>query len=171
MNIHPAIVHFPIALLAIYALCELIRSKSLKDSFSWFAVKTTLVVVGFLGALASLSTGEIAEEAYTESQLIEVHSNFAVATTWVFGIIALVYFLLFIYKHFGEKINAKLGVNLAGRFEKVMLVTTKAQQSLLMPILALVGLITLTITGGLGGAIVYGQNADPIVSFIYSLFF
>ena len=38
-----------------------------------------------------------------------------------------------------------------------------------VPLLALLGLIAITITGGLGGAIVYGKDVDPIVSFIYKL--
>lgn len=40
-----------------------------------------------------------------------------------------------------------------------------------LPFLALIGLIAITMTGALGGAIVYGPNVDPVVKFVYSLFF
>jgi len=36
---------------------------------------------------------------------------------------------------------------------------------------ALIGAVCLTITGALGGAMVYGPTSDPFVSFIYTLFF
>jgi len=41
----------------------------------------------------------------------------------------------------------------------------------LIPLLALLGLVLIIITGGLGAAIVYGPNVDPFVNFIYSIFF
>jgi hypothetical protein len=37
-------------------------------------------------------------------------------------------------------------------------------------LLALAGLCAVTITGGLGGSMVYGPNADPVVTLIYKLF-
>ena len=40
-----------------------------------------------------------------------------------------------------------------------------------MLLIALVGIVVITITGALGGAIVYGPEVDPIVSVIYHLFF
>ncbi len=36
--------------------------------------------------------------------------------------------------------------------------------------LSILGLIMLTITGGLGGILVYGPNADFVTSFLYTLF-
>lgn len=36
---------------------------------------------------------------------------------------------------------------------------------------AALGLVAITITGGLGASIVYGPDVDPVVHFIYSLFF
>ena len=38
-------------------------------------------------------------------------------------------------------------------------------------LLALVGLVCITITGGLGGTMVYGPNADPFFGVIYKLMF
>lgn len=37
--------------------------------------------------------------------------------------------------------------------------------------LALLGIIAVTITGALGGAISHGANTDPVVQMIYNLFF
>ena len=41
----------------------------------------------------------------------------------------------------------------------------------LLFLLGLAVLIAITITGSLGGALVYGPEIDPVVSFIYHLFF
>ncbi len=38
-------------------------------------------------------------------------------------------------------------------------------------ILALIGIVGITITGTLGGAMVHGPEVDPFVSFVYHLFF
>jgi hypothetical protein len=38
-------------------------------------------------------------------------------------------------------------------------------------LLAILGLVTLLITGALGGAIVYGVAGDPFTAFVYKIFF
>jgi hypothetical protein len=57
----------------------------------------------------------------------------------------------------------------------VQSVSTKIQSIVLnvyiAPLLALLGIIAVTITGALGGAIAHGADTDPVVQMIYSLFF
>ena len=54
------VVHFPIALLTVYALMELVWSKRLRKNESWLYVKAAFLIIGLLGAYAALSTGEMA---------------------------------------------------------------------------------------------------------------
>ena len=63
MNLHPIFVHFPIALLTLYTLCELLRFKKIKDHPAWFYLKAVLIICGTLGAAAALLTGDGAKEA------------------------------------------------------------------------------------------------------------
>lgn len=172
MNIHPIFVHFPIALLTVYAIAELARFKKLIAEAYYFYVKATLVIAGTLGAFSALLTGDPAEHALTDKSLrplVETHSTFAAASTWIFTFLALVYIVLWINR---SSWNEKL---LAGKFSKIWIVKVKVADWILhspfVPILALIGLVTITITGALGGAIVYGPNVDPIVSWIYHLFY
>lgn len=171
MNIHPIFVHFPIALMTIYAVAELLRFKKIKETAYWFYVKAVLVIIGTISAFVALNTGDSAEHLANKDlrPLIEIHSTFASASTWIFGFLAIVYLVSWISKsEFDQKLRSS-------KFSKIWNIKVNIAQKILngyLPvILALIGLATITITGALGGAIVYGPEIDPIVSFIYHLFF
>lgn len=59
MDIHPVTVHFPIALLTVYGLMELVWSKRLKKEQAWFYVKASFLILGVISAYAALSTGRL----------------------------------------------------------------------------------------------------------------
>ncbi len=166
MNIHPAFVHFPIALLIVYAVLECIRPRYVMQRRSWHDIKAAFVIIGTLSAFAALSTGEMAEELVDRSkhQLVEIHSLFASISTWIFAVLAVAYLISLLTEHLpvlGAQSWWKT-FSVAGRFvERWYIAMT----------LALLGIICLTITGALGGALVYGPDVDPVVSFIYHLFF
>jgi len=165
LNIHPIFVHFPIALLTIYSLLEFVWSRKLKQSDSFFLIKASFLILGVLGAFAALQTGEIAEEGMTDSatrHLISVHSTWAAGATWIFGILALAYIIL-AYARFADKIPQIAGLSLLVRTAKILVETP------LIYLLAILGLIAITVTGALGGAIVYGSDIDPIVSYVYKI--
>ncbi|MDE2030923.1 MAG: hypothetical protein KGI58_01535 [Patescibacteria group bacterium] len=172
MNIHPIFVHFPIALMTLYAIAELIRHKKLADTVYWFHVKAILVITGTLTAFLALSTGDDAEHLLKADlrPLINMHANFAAASTLIFGFIALIYLIVWIKK---SELDQQLSKSLIGDMWKSIsnIANYILKTSTIMIVLALIGLIAITITGGLGGAIVYGPNVDPIVGFIYHLFF
>jgi len=168
MNIHPIFVHFPIALLTIYAIAELIRFKKILSLSYYFYIKAVLVIVGSLSSFIAMQTGEMAEHVLGErSTLVEKHSTFANISTYIFGFIALVYMLhWFKLSQDGKKMELS---KIPSKQIRIFIIVEKVYQSILIPILALIGLATITTTGALGGAIVYGQNIDPVVNFIYNL--
>ena len=178
MDLHPVIVHFPIAFLSVYCVLELLRFKQLTSLPQWFYLKAFLVLVGGLGALAARTSGERAAHLFfgTEEgrRLIEIHSDWANASTAVFGIIASLYVLAWLVR-----------LNLATVLEDLLLterseayraaknfvysLISQLVSSWLMALLALAGLAAILVTGALGGAIVYGPDADPFVEIIYKL--
>jgi uncharacterized membrane protein len=169
MNIHPIFVHFPIALLTVYAVLELVRFNKITSQIYWFYVKASILFAGALGAFAALSTGDGAEQTIAKElrPLVEIHSTFAAISTWIFLFIGLVYIVLWINK---TDWNQQL---FDGRFSKIwgtlLNSATKMYESPFIIILAFLGLLSITMTGALGGAIVYGPNIDPVVSFFYHL--
>ena len=46
MNIHPLLVHFPIALLTIYSLLELVPFKQIYRQSYWFYTKAIILIIG-----------------------------------------------------------------------------------------------------------------------------
>jgi uncharacterized membrane protein len=179
MNLHPIFVHFPVALLTIYALMELVRFKKVMTQPYWFYLKAVFLMLGGLGALAALYTGGMARSAVRQGdfvvavsnfrQVLAMHENFAHLSVAVFGILAASYLFLWLQREnfsvFAEKIKLgglwKLLVKFAHFFVETRLVI----------FMALAGLICITITGGLGGVMVYGPTADPFFGMIYHLMF
>ncbi|MBI5913541.1 hypothetical protein HY839_03850 [Candidatus Azambacteria bacterium] len=168
MNIHPLFVHFPIGLLVLYAVLEILPLTRWYPQAPWGAVKTVLLIFGAAGAVAASGTGEIAEKLLANEgaeELIEVHKKFATMATLIFGALAYAYFVRWISEH--HRI-------FEGRLRPLSFLRTIADIIMMRwaaVILALIGLMAITITGGLGAAIVYGPDADPLVTIIYSLFF
>lgn len=141
----------------------------------WENIKAFLVIAGTLLALLTLQTGEWAGDALRSSaadprafgssdlgKLIETHSTFATATVIIFSVLAVGYLARFLWQTGNPKIQ---------KFTFIY----KAQEIILnrwlAPVLALAGLIAVTVTGALGGAIVYGPDIDPVVKYVYGLFF
>lgn len=175
MNIHPLFVHFPIGLLVVYSVLEIVAYAwpSIRRQSWLFPVKTFLLFVGILGALAALVTGGIAEdliEGSARSYILQVHSPVAGITTLLYVILAAAYTVrIFEMKGWGQRLFGSSAffasvLRLKERLAHIVLDTW------LLPVLALVALIGMTVTGALGAAIVYGPNADPFVYFIYHLF-
>jgi uncharacterized membrane protein len=171
MNIHPLFVHFPIALLVFYAILEIVRIPLLTRQAWYFGTKAVLLIGGLVGGFAALQTGELAEEAYqgtASMPLVELHSTFATAVMIVYGILAAIYLIQC-------GIRTDTGNRIPAFLRKAWGILEGVNQAIFKtPILILgsiAGLILITIVGALGGAIVYGPEVDPIVSFIYHLLF
>ncbi len=147
-NIHPLLVHFPIALLFLYSVIKILPFQKFIPSVAWKDIERALLFFGFLGSLAAFFTGGIAEHLVQPNhQLVEMHSNFALLSVIIYGVLLLYSevfsFLKPSYARFSDGIVAK--------------------------ILALAGLICISITGMLGGVMVYGLSADPLAPLVLRL--
>lgn len=87
-NVHPVVVHFPIAVLPLAALVDLLslfwrQPATLRDTATW------LYLVGTGFALLAYFSGRTGVEAMTLSALVEpyvdAHENWAFRTTWFFA--------------------------------------------------------------------------------------
>lgn len=175
MNIHPLFVHFPIGLLVAYSGLEIATYvwPSIRRLVWLFPVKAFLLFTGVLGAFAALVTGGIAEELVEGSArayILEVHAPVAGVTTILYLILAGAYLVrAFDRNGWG---NRMLGMEnpfiRVWNFKKY--VTHLILDTWVLPVLTLLAVIGMIVTGALGAAIVYGANADPLVSFIYHLF-
>lgn len=176
MNIHPLFVHFPIGMLVLYSALEISAYlvPSLRRQIWVFPVKAFLLFTGVLSAIAALMTGGIAEDLIASTNprayILELHAPFAAATTLVYLVLAASYTVrVFDQNGWSDRIVWSHSflvriLNIKRYLSRVVLDTW------VLPFLALLGLILLTITGGLGAAIVYGPDIDPAVYFVYHLF-
>ena len=135
MPLHPLVVHFPIALLLVATVIEIVNLFLKKDYLS--KMGTVLVVLGVISGFVTLVTGEPAEEFAFDKwgkgifDTVELHSLLASISVWLFVIVAVV-------KLFGKRF--KLNKNLI---------------TALVIVFSIAGSTTLAITGHLGGKIVY----------------
>lgn len=175
MNIHPFIVHFPVAFLSVYSLMELVRIRFITSTAYWFYIKASLVIIGTLGAGAAYKSGDFAKELLNDPslhQLIEIHSKWAKLSTVLFGLIAALYAVAWLSRL--EIINrienySKLNEVLIYAISKKII--NYLVESFLMILPALIGLVAIVITGALGGVIVYGPDVDPFARIIYDLMY
>jgi hypothetical protein len=126
-------------------------------------VERVLLFFGTIGAFVALQTGEIAEQLVKPSHdLVEVHSNFATITTYIFGALTLGEICAYVRTKmwFTHKSVARI----------LRFIDTVFTHRTVSFVLAVVGLIALFVTGVLGGVLVYGTTADPFSPFLISLF-
>ena len=178
MNIHPLFVHFPIALLVVYALMELTPRRFVRALSWWEDAKFFLLTLGILAVFPTLATGDMASDivrGMVPPALVETHESLALITTLIFVLLwAPRVVRLFMRTGWGDMMVQKWwGSNalFAGIWRIKQRAAGFIMDTPLRPLLALAGLISITITGGLGAAIVYGPNVDPFVTVIYHLFF
>lgn len=152
MDLHPILVHFPVALLLLYGIFELVSVRKLMAKPYWFYIKAILVIFGALGAIVSAMTGEEGVHYGEHIALIDAHANFAGATVVLSIFIALVYLVAWFAR------------------DKFQLFAWKflANRGAMIP-LSIAMIVVILITGGLGGAIVYGTDFDPLMKPIFQL--
>ncbi|MDB4939888.1 MAG: hypothetical protein JWO40_313 [Candidatus Doudnabacteria bacterium] len=169
MNVHPIFVHFPIALLSTYGILELIRFKKITSQAYWFYIKATLVILGTLAAYVAAEFGDIAKGLIVNSgnrTLISNHENWAQNSIIIFTIIAVCYAIEWLNKATLTNFKSPTIIRIWNWLTKIQhwIIDTPV-----VIILAIAGVIAITITGSLGGTIVYGKGNDPITDWIVSL--
>lgn len=180
MNLHPVVVHFPIAFLSCYAVFELIRFKKLLQQDWWFFVKAVALFAGEAGAALAILVSDQAQLALFKGQVaspladpwktVSLHELWAHITLVVFGVLAFGYALSILRRwNLRRYLQNKAWLaklwDVYARMVEYWIVETP-----LAVLLALFGLVAVTVAGALGGSIVYGSNNDPLVHLIYTLF-
>jgi len=166
MNFHPILVHFPVALLTLYAVIELASLwKPIRERAYVFYLKAVLAILGAIAAVPTFITGYI---QFDEQQpgtdfykAMTVHFYFAIATLIVFGILAIAYAAALTLREWPE---------LSDRWKNRLASHRYVTETKIAPLLALIGLGAVTVTGAMGGALAYGPDVDPMVSILYHLF-
>lgn len=110
-KLHPLLVHFPIAIFSLYIFFELLTTFWENENLSVFI--NILLLLGVLGGLASVLTGNQAHEALKpfiekhliSNELIEEHEQFANITLWYFFAILVARFYFTTKKLFTKKIK------------------------------------------------------------------
>ncbi len=169
MDLHPLFVHFPVALLTVYAVLETIRRWTPADG--WRTARAVLVIVGTAFAFVSLSTGEGAEHAFGKPDLVDVletHSLVANVATWIFAFLAACYLVTSPAAH-GLARRAPSSVGSALR--KLDVAGRTVLRTPLADLAAILGFLAMGLVGALGGILAYGPDFDPITSAVYRLLF
>lgn len=100
--IHPMIVHFPIALLIVGLLADIIGILSKKEFFS--KAGFYLLILGTLGVIAAFITGNLAGEGVTEAgslkQALENHEDAAELSIWLISAAAVVRIIFAVMKKY-----------------------------------------------------------------------
>jgi len=163
-NIHPLFVHFPIAFLLLYSLIRILPFERLIPSLSWRHIQQVLLLAGVLGAFLSNTTGELAEHLVRpEDALVEMHAFFALASTWIYGLLLGGEILFILNPYLSKKFPLGSIATLLLKIENLLTNRT------LTLILALLGVVAISLTGLLGGVMVYGTSADPLAPFILKI--
>ncbi len=171
MNIHPLFVHFPIALLTIYCAMEMMRFKKIATQPYWFFVKAMFVIFGTVSGFAALFTGGLIEDQFKTAgarNLIEMHSLWATITMVIFSVIAACYLIEWVERsHVVERYAQEQWYTIWKFLIRIKAIFFFTPVIILASV---VGLVSITITGALGGALAYGADVDPIVHFVYGIF-
>jgi hypothetical protein len=169
MDLHPILVHLPIAWLALYTGIEVISSFSQWVKEKLINTKIFLLLVGVIGTFMALQTGEIAEHMmWGRSNLVEVHSTFANLTHFSYMIIAIIYALILIINNkIWEKYRTTITKNYLPKIKNFL---NNIYTHYIIIILSIMWFFFLSITGALWGAITHGTADDPVSAWAVNIF-
>jgi uncharacterized membrane protein len=92
-NLHPLVIHFPVALLTVAALADLVDNVIGRPAWLGTAA-TALYALGTIGAVVACVSGQQAADTVLLSgmahSIVAAHRTWAFATTFYFGVLVLV---------------------------------------------------------------------------------
>ncbi|MEO6890718.1 MAG: DUF2231 domain-containing protein [Ktedonobacteraceae bacterium] len=162
VEIHPILVHFPIALLIVAVLLDFLalflRRAHLVEAATW------CLGFGALGLLAAELSGNLVEDHVNRAlagNLLEMHKTFALITVFTF-ITLFVLRIIWLAPHILSALRPAMpaAVRLERSLLAVLPVLGKTSPLLigLYLVASLAGLVFLSITGFLGGSMVYDHG-------------
>lgn len=83
MIIHPLFVHFPIALLSLYAFMEIVSPFIFQHEW-WRTTKRFLIITGWFAVIPAIIAGDEALDIIGEFPLSELHEHAALITATLF---------------------------------------------------------------------------------------
>lgn len=161
-NIHPIVVHFPVAMLMAYSIIEIISLFSQKRAAKLYTTKTIILWIGAVWGFMALQTGEWTQEfLWISGDLVHTHEEYADKTFFVYAIITVYYIIKTMYI---QQIWGKYWVNnIQAYHSQLTSFFASSVTQVIVTLIAIVWMGLLTITGALGGAIAHGtNNGDPV---------
>lgn len=140
LDIHPLVIHYPIAFLTTFAVLELLRFRKLLGLPYWFYIKAALLTVGEISAIVTVVAAFMSNALASDIRLVEMYKLFIAITALIFGLISLIYL----------------------KWPKIL------RPEIIIP-LTLIGLFFIIVAGGLFGATVYGTQFDPFLAPVFKL--
>lgn len=168
MNLHPIVVHFPIALLSVYSLIEIYRRWKPSHASKLEITRVLLLVIGIIGGRIALATGEGIEAMYNGNELEKIVQAHAAAanTSIVLYTILLVIVLIPMLQ---QRIKRWIPVQYHHYLDRLIRVINRFEAYHTRQVIAIVALLALLVTGALGGGLVYGSDVEPLTTILFKL--
>lgn len=166
MDLHPLVVHFPIALLTLYSFLEVIKPWT--KAPHWKNIRLFLIITGAIGAYLGLMTGEVAEDLYTNPgmrDVLDAHEAAGSAAAWVYIVLAVGYFFDWLRT---SRLSSKVPTAVRKWIDIAVKLIVKSP---LAPLLAIAGFLILSLAGALGAILVHGPDIDFITKIVYNVMF
>jgi uncharacterized membrane protein len=174
VELHPIIVHFPIALLIVGVLLDFLalflRRAHLVAVASW------CLGLGSLGLLAAELSGQLIEDHVNKAlagNILEVHKTFALMTVITFGtlfVLRLIWLSPYILSFLSSTMPVAARVGNYIQTSVPILGNNSRPLIGIYLLLSVGGIVLLAITGYLGGSMVYDHGVGtPSGMFLYSI--
>ncbi len=155
MQLHPLIVHFPIALRMVYCLILVVQLFWWRDNDKLNTIKHFCLIAGTVWGIAALQTGDASLDVYGVSHISHAHEERAESTGNLFVVLSLL--SIYTLQPWTEKF---------ARDSKIRKVISTIISHRAMALVGIIGMLLITIIGALGWAIARGDKADAISQFV-----
>ncbi|MDX9779298.1 MAG: hypothetical protein RBT30_03615 [Patescibacteria group bacterium] len=160
-NLHPIFVHFPIALLLFYSLLRLFPWPKKWPHFNWQIPRIYLLVAGLLGAYLANLTGGVAEDITSHHHdLLEMHEFFAGFSVNIYVILLIAELIVLLKPEYLKKFSLHALKPILIYLQKIF------NYKIIFILLTVIGVVSISVTGLLGGVMVHGLAADPLAIYV-----